>query len=83
MNIKLRAEALEELRKFPDNIQQKIISKLKFFPSTDNPVKLAHAIKGEKLGKHRFGIGNYRAVFDIEDGWIVILKIGHRKNIYK
>ena len=83
MNIKIRAEALEELRKFPDNVQQKILSKLKFFASTDNPLKFAHTIKGKKLGKYRFRIGNYRVIFEIEDHWIVILKIGHRKDIYK
>ena len=30
-----------------------------------------------------FRIGDHRVVFDLDDNNIVILRIGHRKNIYK
>lgn len=46
---------------------------------------LAHAEKltDPRLGTYRFRIGNYRAVFDLEKNDIVILRVGHRKDIYR
>jgi mRNA interferase RelE/StbE len=35
------------------------------------------------LGTYRFRIGDYRIIFDIEDEEIVILRVGHRKEIYR
>jgi mRNA interferase RelE/StbE len=34
-------------------------------------------------GTYRFRIGDYRVIFDIYDENIAILRIGHRKSIYK
>lgn len=35
------------------------------------------------LGSYRFRIGDYRVVFDLEGDQIVILRVGHRREIYK
>ena len=82
MNIEISDIALKQLRDFPKDVQQKVLNKLKFFASTDNPLKFAHTIRGKNLGEYRFRIGNYRAVFNIENDTAIILKIGHRKDIY-
>ncbi len=36
-----------------------------------------------KIGTYRFRIGDYRVIFDIYGEDIVILRIGHRRSIYK
>lgn len=36
-----------------------------------------------RLGTYRFRIGDYRIIFDIEGEEIVILRIGHRREIYR
>lgn len=36
-----------------------------------------------KIGTYRFRTGDYRVIFDIEGKDIVILRAGHRKEIYK
>jgi len=36
-----------------------------------------------KIGTYRFRMGDYRVIFDTEDENIVILRIGHRRSIYK
>ena len=33
--------------------------------------------------KTRKRIGNYRVIFDLEDKDIVVLRVGHRKEIYR
>jgi mRNA interferase RelE/StbE len=35
------------------------------------------------LGGYRFRIGDYRVIFDIEGDEIVVLRVGHRKEIYR
>jgi len=37
----------------------------------------------DRLGSYRFRIGDYRVIFDIEGDEIVVLRVGHRKDIYK
>lgn len=83
MNIKFKDKALDQLSDFPVVVRRRILNKLKFFASTANPLKFSHTIKGNNLGEYRFRVGDYRVVFDVDNGEIVILKIGHRKNIYK
>ena len=41
------------------------------------------AIKDIELGQYRFRIGDYRVVFDIEKNRIIILALGHRRDIYR
>ena len=49
----------------------------------DDPLKYARKLIDPKLGGYRFRIGDYRVVFDIENDEIVVLRIGHRKEIYR
>lgn len=47
------------------------------------PLEHAEPLTDSKLGSFRFRIGDYRVIFDIEGSDIVILRVGHRKEIYK
>lgn len=49
----------------------------------EDPLKYATKMADPSLGTYRFRIGDYRAIFDIEGDEIVILRIGHRKQIYR
>jgi len=53
--------------------------------NTDNPRRYGKALKGKFKGLWRYESGNYRLVCNIHDNivQILIVKIGHRKNIYK
>lgn len=49
----------------------------------EDPLKCAEKISDSKLGSYRFRIGDYRVIFDIEGQDVVILRIGHRREIYR
>ncbi len=49
----------------------------------ENPLKYAVRLTESKLGTYRFRIGDYRAIFDLEDDEIVVLRVGHRRDIYR
>jgi mRNA interferase RelE/StbE len=49
----------------------------------NNPLQYAERLTDPELGGYRFRIGDYRVIFDIEGNDIVVLRAGHRKEIYK
>ncbi len=53
--------------------------------SIDDPACLAEPLVGEFRGLWRFRIGDYRAICDIQRRHILVLvlDIGHRKEIYR
>jgi mRNA interferase RelE/StbE len=48
-----------------------------------DPLKYAEPLKQSELGSYRFRIGDYRVVFDLSGDEIVILRVGHRREIYR
>lgn len=50
---------------------------------SESPKAYAKKMVDPVLGTYRFRIGDYRVIFDIEDKDIVILRIGHRRDIYR
>ena len=48
-----------------------------------DPLKHAEPLKQSELGSYRFRIGDYRVVFDLDGDQIVILRVGHRREIYR
>jgi mRNA interferase RelE/StbE len=49
----------------------------------DKPLDFAETLKSSDLGTYRFRIGDYRVIFDIEGNDVVVLRVGHRREIYK
>lgn len=79
--VKIDDKAKEDIKKLPKEIQQRIIDKLT--QSQVNPFHYFMRLKGQTDFKLR--IGDYRVIADIKQNEriIEILKVGHRKNIYK
>ena len=79
-NIIWDEKASKELYKLEPIISRRIVKKvgeLKENPYTKDIIKL----KGEE--GFRLRVGDYRIIIAIEKDTILVLKIGHRKNIYK
>ena len=74
-----RAE--KDIRKLDPQIKSRIGKAILNLQS--NPIGLSEALTDPRIGTYRFRIGDYRVVFDIEGSTVVVLRIGHRKEIYK
>lgn len=83
MKYLFRPSAEKKFGKFDSQIQRRIIKKLEFIISTLNPLDWAEALTQNTIGQYRFRIGNYRVIFDVEDDCLVVLSVGHRREIYK
>ena len=53
--------------------------------SADDPSQYGKALQGEKRGLGRYRVGDYRLICDIQDAriTILVLEIGHRKEVYR
>ena len=50
---------------------------------SESPTNYNKKMVDPALGTYRFRIGDYRVIFDIEGNDIVVLRIGHRRDIYR
>jgi len=73
--------SLKDLAKLDRVVKKRISKKLAEFEK--DPMEYSEPLKESKFGQRRFRVGDYRITFDIESEEIVILRIGHRREIYK
>ena len=73
--------AFKDIQKLDPVAKKRIKRKLETLAK--NPKLHSKKLTNSSIGNYRFRIGNYRIVFDIDKQNIVILRVGHRKEIYK
>ena len=49
----------------------------------EDPLNHAERLTESELGSYRFRVGDYRVIFDLEGDEIVVLRVGHRREIYR
>lgn len=66
-------------------VAQRILKKMKWFFEQADPLKFATRLQHPSIGDARFRIGDYRVIVgvDAEQQVIVIIAIGHRRDIYR
>lgn len=79
--------ALRQLERFDKSIARRIRKFLeeRISPAT-NPRGIGEALHGERLGQFwKYRVGDYRLIARIEDARLMILvvRIGHRREIYR
>lgn len=84
MEYYFKPAALRDFKKLSKSIQKRIIEKMEFYVKLGRPLEFAEVLKDKTLGEFRFRIGDYRVIFDVESKRkIIILTIGHRRDIYR
>jgi len=73
--------AVKDIRKL-EQISKKRIGRA-LVRYEEDPLKYAEKLIDPRLGTYRFRIGDYRVVFDLKGNEIIVLRVGHRKDIYK
>jgi mRNA interferase RelE/StbE len=48
----------------------------------ENPLAAAKKLTNPALGTYRHRVGDFRIIFDIDKEVIVVLRVGHRRDIY-
>lgn len=83
--IRLDDRAAKELRKLDRQAQSRILDYLQNrIACSDNPRQSGKALRGTLSGLWRYRVDDYRIICRIQDHdvTILILRVGHRGNIY-
>jgi mRNA interferase RelE/StbE len=85
--IELSAEADRELGKLDPQQSKRILNFLRErIARLENPRSIGQALHGSRLGEFwKYRVGDYRLICKIEDDrlLILVLRIGHRREIYR
>jgi len=73
--------AAKDIQKLDTVVKKRLRNKLETYAS--NPLFYAKKLTDSSLGTYRWRIGNYRIIFDIDGNNIVILRVKHRREIYR
>lgn len=79
--VMLTQRTVKDIEKIDKETKDRIATKLREYAV--EPLKYARKLVDSKIGTYRFRIGDYWVIFDIDNDNIVILRIGHRRSIYK
>jgi len=80
-NLIYTRRAERDIRKLEPNTKERIGKTLLRY--AEDPLRFAEKLSDPILGEYRFRIGDYRIIFDIEADEIVVLRVGHRREIYQ
>jgi len=79
--IEVKKSAVKELKSIPSNDLKRILAKIEMLEDDPRPVGYIK-LTGEEI--YRIRQGNYRILYSIEDDilTVLIVKVGHRKDVY-
>jgi len=83
--IKLNPLSAKTLKQLDKPEKQRMEAFIDDLATTNNPRTKGKALQGDLKGLWSYRVGNYRLIAQIKDSELVILviELGHRKNVYK
>ena len=78
----IKPSAAKELQALPANDRKRIVTKIQSLASDPRPPG-AEKLSGQE--KYRLRQGDYRVLYSVDDSrkLVVIVKIGHRRDVYR
>lgn len=80
-NITYKKSVIRDISRLDKKEARRIINKIE--KDLSERAESYPVLKGEFAGLRKMRIGDYRVIFTIMDANVIILRIGHRKEIYK
>jgi mRNA interferase RelE/StbE len=75
-------EVAGDIAGFPKNIKERIGKAIEERPIL-GPVRFGEPLRRSLAGFRKLRVGDYRVIYQVHGSTVVILKIGHRKEVYK
>ncbi|MBI4130326.1 type II toxin-antitoxin system RelE/ParE family toxin [Candidatus Roizmanbacteria bacterium] len=82
--IEITSKAQKDLKKLNPAIRSRIEKEILKLELDQKPQQFK-PLMGRKIAQYRIRVGDYRVLYDLypEDNVVLILRIGHRKEIYR
>jgi mRNA interferase RelE/StbE len=84
--VEISRSAEKQIQKLNRDAQEAIVRFLRErVLAAENPRQLGKPLHGDKGGLWRYRVGDYRLICDIQDERItvIVLRVGHRKDVYR
>ena len=78
----LESVVQEDIPALPRTARERIRREIEL-KLTTHPIEFGKPLQYSLKGARRLRVGDYRVVFRIEGRVVVVLKIGHRKDVYE
>lgn len=75
--------AVKDIQKLSPQVKKRLKTKLEWFIEQSDPFSFAERLTKPSDAQYRFRVGVYRVLFDAEGKNLVILRIQHRKEVYR
>ena len=81
-SVRIKASAVKALKKIALKDRERVISAIDALAI--NPAA-GGVLKGEFAGLRRLRVGDYRIIYEVNDGELLVLviRIGHRQGVYR
>lgn len=79
---KYHPEVARDISGFPQNIKLRIRKAIEDRLILD-PLKFGEPLRRSLSGFRKLRVGDYRVIYEVRDRTVLILKIGHRRDVYR
>lgn len=76
-------EAKKDIEILEVIVRQQLHKKLLHYASLDDINVVAKKLIDREAGEYRLRVGNYRIIFDLDKHTMILLRIQHRKDVYR
>ena len=77
----LKSVVRDDIPKLPKSMRERIRIEIER-KLAQNPIEFGKPLRYSMKGSRRLRVGDYRIIYLIEKDCVVIVKIGHRKEVY-
>ena len=83
-SVRVKKRAVKGLSSLPANVRRDLAARIEALGADPLPHS-AEPLRGEFAGLHRLRVGDDRIVYQIDETRraVVVLRVGHRHNVYK
>ena len=75
--------AFKDIRRLNEQQKRRIKKALEDFRQAPFESPSLHKLANPEIGTYRLRVGDYRVILDIEAERLIVLRVGHRKDIYR
>lgn len=81
-SLRIKESAAKEIRGLPKNDRERVVAAIDGL--RENPQQ-GTQLKGNATGLRRIRVGSYRIIFEVRKSELIILvlRVGHRKDVYR
>jgi mRNA interferase RelE/StbE len=76
-------QAVKDIQRLDTVIKKRLHKKFLEVVETKDISKISKQLVNHEAGQYRLRIGDYRSIFDIDGKTIIILRVRHRKEVYR